>query len=216
MKYLATLITLSLAVFLGIAVSCTTKDNGSSFIDERLTGLSGKFYTDPAGDTVGKMEDQHDILSVEVYYDTEAEAILFKVIFNEPVSPATWIDDLEHLYGYLEIDADQIQDSGSLSSIDNYITNYNLGDPLTDMWVDYTVVFHEYDERFHTLNIKSPDPVGEIVGYAPIIYEDNNCLFLIPLSVLTLYNGSFEFGLFIGTKPEVTDFTQGYMFIPDA
>jgi len=203
-----------LAVLLTVAVSCTSGDD-TSVINNLLSGLTGQVFTDPAGDIFGSQQSQHDILSIEVYHNPDANAFLFKIIFNEPVLPVTEPDDLEQLYGYLEIDSDQIQDSGSVSTIDGFINMGGLVDPLTNMWVDYTVVFHSYDGTFRTVDINAPDPAGNLAGYAPIIYEGNTCLLHFPIDVLTFYDGSFKFGLLIGTAPEATDLTVGYMYVAE-
>ena len=192
------------------AVSCTTEDD--SVINEYLDGLTGQVYTDPAGDIFGKENRQHDILSIEVYHDAELNALLFKIMFADTVLPVTFPENLEQLYGYLEIDVDQIQDSGSLSTIDQFITQGGLDEPLTNMFVDYTVVLHFYDARFGTVDINAPGPSDDLAGYAAAVYEENGCLVIVPIDVLAFYNGRVAFALVIGSAPEATDLTVAYTY----
>lgn len=192
------------------AVSCTTEDN--SVFNEYLDGLTGQVYTDPSGDIFGIESRQHDILSIEVYHNSELNTLLFKIIFADTVLPVTYPENLEQLYGYMEIDVDQIQDSGSLSTIDQFITGGGLNESLTNMFVDYTIVFHFYDQKFGTVDINAPGPSDDLAGYAAAIYEENGCLVIVPIDVLTLYNGSIAFALVIGNAPEATDLTVAYTY----
>jgi hypothetical protein len=147
-----------------------------------------------------------------VFHDTDTHTFLFNILFSETVLPVTGPDDLTQLYGYLEIDVDQLPDSGSLSTIDDFITFSGLQEPLTNMYVDYTVSFHLYDTAFNTVDILSPGPGGDLAGYAPVIFEQQNCLVIIPIDVLVNFDGSFAFALLVGTEPEATDLTVSYNY----
>ena len=207
------IITLSLIplFLLSVCASCTTGDN-DSYIHEILNGLTGQVFYDARGDIFGVENSQHDILSIEVFYDTDTHTVLFNILFSDAVLPVTGPDDLTQLYGYLEIDVDQVPDSGSVSTIDDFITFAGLQEPLTNMYVDYTVSFHSYDTAFNTVDILTPDPGGDLAGYAPVIFEKNNCLVIIPIDVLSNMDGSFAFALLIGTEPEATDLTAAYTY----
>jgi hypothetical protein len=212
MKLQTVTLTIVSCIIIAIAVSCTTQDDDSE-ISKRLQGLKGHVFTDPSGDTFGSETYQHDILSIEVFHDPDTYVFYFKIIFADTVRPVSGPFSLEQLYGYLELDVDQVQDSGSESAIDTFISFSGLNESPTNMFVDYTVTFHVYDGTFKTLNITTPDYAGELVGYAPVIYEGNTCLVLVPIDAMILYDGSFKFGLLIGSSPEATDLTQGYAYV---
>jgi hypothetical protein len=117
---------------------------------------------------------------------------------------------LEELFGFLEIDLDQTNLSGSPSNIDVHIIENGTNDPLTGMGVDFTVVLHDYNGLFEMSGIHAPGPDDPLVGFAPIQFRDEECLLSIPLKVLGTDDGSFDFGLFIGTEREATDLTVKY------
>ena len=116
---------------LSVCASCTTGDN-DSHIHEILNGLTGQIFYDARGDIFGVENSQHDILSIEVFHDTDTHTVLFNILFSDAVLPVTRPDDLTQLYGYLEIDVDQLPDSGSVSTIDDFITFAGLQEPLTN------------------------------------------------------------------------------------
>jgi hypothetical protein len=169
--------------------------------------------TDPLGDffeSYIEAPNIHDILLVATTQDTDLNFLIVAMEFNEEVIPATWSGLPEQLFGYVEIDCDQNQATGSVSSIDNIITSDALPTPLTNMGVDYIISLHEYDALFQSAVVYLVDSfmMWEPAGYAHVLFHENTCLLEIPLVVLGDDEGNIDFGLYIGTEPGPTDITH--------
>ena len=181
---------------------------------EELGGKNWQQFTDPPEDTFGIESFQYDILSVDVFIDESESFFLMHITFNNPVYVPNGGADMYGLMGYLEIDADQDQQTGTESSINVFVP---VDETPSDMGVDYSIQFFEYDDLFHTLPIYETE-FWTLMGYAHIIYGETSCTLQIPLSAMPDRDGhdndgNIDFGFVLGTWPEPTDVAyEGYSY----
>ena len=197
------------ALLLITIVSCSMGTSDAYVIPlvEELGGKSGQQFTDPPGDTIGFETFQYDILSVDVFTDEDDSYFIMHITFNNPVHVPNGGFDTVGLVGFLEIDADQDQATGFPPSINSFVSD---GEPLSNMGVDYTIQFFEYDGLFHTLPVYESE-FWTLMGYVNVIYGETSCTLQIPLSALPDpvtgedNDGNIDFGFVLGTVPEPTD-----------
>jgi hypothetical protein len=186
--------------------SCSMVDPNLIPLVEELGGKNGQHFTDPSEDTFGSQEFQYDILSVDMFIDETESYYIMHITFNNPVYAPDSGMSMEGLVGYLEIDADQDQQTGTEASVNMFAP---MGETLSTMGVDYSIQFFEYDDMFHTLPIYETQ-MWTLMGYVNITYNETSCTLQIPLSALPDSegfddDGNIDFGFVLGTIPEPTD-----------
>ncbi len=194
-------------------VSCSMDTNVIPLVEE-LGGKNGQHFTDPPEDTFGMESFQYDILSVDMFIDETDSYFIMHITFNNAVHAPNNGFDMEGLVGYLEIDADQDPQTGIEPSVNMFAP---VGETLSNMGVDYSIQFFEYDDLFRTLPIYESE-FWTLMGYAYIIYAETSCTLQIPLSALPDTegydnDGNIDFGFVLGTFPEPTDVAHlGYSY----
>lgn len=152
--------------------------------------------TDPTEDTLGSGAMQLDIASINVTYS--AIDVNFAIRFANPIA-APSSGALNGLFGYIDLDTDQNEDTGETSFAAAY-------GPSSDLALGDGFFIDLGSEATHRGYVDIIDAsTTSTTGLAQISYLGEPVSLVAPLAVLGNDDGLLNYAAIVGTSEEVTD-----------